>query len=159
MDIDLTRDELPSASQPALRDLLRRDHARLERVFAELIGAFQANADAEVTRLWTKLNAAVEQHFTQEERHILPAFAKVEPVQAEFLAREHAVLRAQLLRLGVGVDLHITRLEAAEDFVISLRAHAEREDTLLYDWADQHLDESAYSALTAESFASTLANA
>ena len=43
------------------------------------------------------------------------------------------------LELGVGVDLHITRDEQVEQFIRDLRAHAAREDALLYQWAERDL--------------------
>jgi hypothetical protein len=54
---------------------------------------------------------------------------------------EHEEIRARLLELGTGVDLHIVKLDAARAFVDELRAHAEHEEKVLYHWADEHLDE------------------
>jgi hypothetical protein len=45
------------------------------------------------------------------------------------------------LRLGIGVDLHLTRFEMVRELVHESRAHAAREDDLSYRWADQRLDE------------------
>lgn len=130
-------DDAPHGS---LREAMLLDHRRLERMFAPLCSAFEADA-AEAATLWTQLDAALERHFQMEEREIFPALARRNAHEAEGLASEHADIRRQLLVLGVGVDLHITRLEVVRALVRKLRAHAAREDALLYRWAEQHLDE------------------
>jgi hypothetical protein len=77
-----------------------------------------------------------------EERHVLPAFRAVDKREADDLLREHHLIRCRLMDLGVGVDLHLLRVEVVADFIAVLRAHARREDALMYHWAERELPES-----------------
>ena len=60
---------------------------------------------------------------------------------------EHARIRQLLGELGVGVDLHLVRLELAREFIDFLRAHARREEALLYRWAASDLNAAARAAV------------
>jgi hemerythrin-like domain-containing protein len=124
-----------------LRNLLALDHKRLDELFEALIAAFQGDAREASQHLWTKLEAELEAHFELEDKLIFPEFAKAAPAEAAALVREHAELRGKLSRLGLGVDLHLTRDQAVTDFVHRLRSHAKREDALLYLWAQGNLTE------------------
>ena len=64
----------------------------------------------------------------------------MDPEEAVALLREHGQIRELLLELGVAVDLHAIRFEQSRRFIDMLRAHADREDRLLYRWADERLD-------------------
>ncbi|HEX6241301.1 MAG TPA: hemerythrin domain-containing protein, partial [Polyangiales bacterium] len=70
-------------------------------------------------------------------------FAETNAAEAAALRREHHLIRDKLLQLGVGVDLHVTRHAQVEEFVRELRAHAKREDDLMYRWAEAQLDDPA----------------
>jgi len=56
------------------------------------------------------------------------------------LIEEHRALRKRLDELGIGVDVHQTNIGAIRELAAKLRRHAEREDALLYRWADRELD-------------------
>ena len=99
--------------------------------------------------LWTQFDHELLSHMEAEERFVLPTFARVDAEEALSLLREHGVIRAQLLELGVAVDLHLARYTRALELVELLRAHAGREDNLLYRWADQNLDDSLVAAALA----------
>jgi hemerythrin-like domain-containing protein len=110
---------------------------------------FEADARNEVARLWTDFERGLLAHFELEEQCILPELAKEDAVEASELTREHARLRAKLGELGVGADLHLTRDEAVADFIARLRAHAAREDALMYRFAQTSLPEKTRAALRA----------
>lgn len=63
---------------------------------------------------------------------------------------EHAAFRKTLDELGVGVDLHAVKLDVAQEFVNALRAHARREDQLLYRWAEREVGEPDQRAMARE---------
>jgi hemerythrin-like domain-containing protein len=128
-----------SEGRASLRWVLTRDHERLERLFEELCAAFDADARADAAVLWTEFDAALRVHMDLEERFILPAFSATEPHEAAALLDEHERIRAQLDELGVGVDLHLLRAEVVSEFTAALRRHAERENALMYRWADHAL--------------------
>ncbi len=123
----------PKQDRP-LRDLLSADHTKLERLFDQLVEAFRAGAAEDAARLFTRFDEGLQEHLAFEERHILPLFAETAPEEAAALRSEHDAIRARLTALCVGVDLHLARADAVEAFVKALRAHARREDTLMYRW-------------------------
>jgi hypothetical protein len=82
-----------------------------------------------------------------EERDLFPAFTTVNAPEAAALLHEHDRIRQRLLDLGIGVDLHLTRDYQVEEFIRDLRAHAAREDALLYQWAQRELHPTVRSSL------------
>jgi hemerythrin-like domain-containing protein len=124
----------------SLHDAMTSDHRRLERLLDALLAAFEADAD-EAATLWTQLEAALVRHFQLEERELFPELARTHRAETEALAREHAEISRKLLVLGIGVDLQRTRSDMVGELVSTLRAHATREDALLYRWANDHLSE------------------
>lgn len=133
-----------------LRALLGEDHARLDRLFEELLAAFRAGAREEAAALWTTFDAGLLAHMALEEQRLLPEFAKVDAAEAEALAAEHAKLRDALTELGVGVDLHLTNAAAVERLVATLREHARREDALMYRWASANLQDEEQTSIRAQ---------
>jgi len=131
------------AGTPAVdvQTLLLREHAQLETLFEELVTAFRAGDREESAALWTAFESDLEAHMALEEKLILPDFAKVDAGEAAALAREHAAIRTSLSELGVGVDLHCTNLDAVDAFIRLLKAHAKRENALMYRWTRENLRE------------------
>jgi hypothetical protein len=124
---------------------MTENHARLDRLYERLLDAIRADAP-DVRTWWSELDHGVLAHMEAEERFVLPAFAKVDRDEAVALLREHGQLRERLLELGIAIDLHLLRFERARDLIEALRAHAGREDRLLYRWADEQLDASLVEA-------------
>jgi len=123
-----------------LRERLIWDHHRLEQLFLELQASFDEDDDPrERRRLWTELDRGLTVHMDAEEKYVLSAFARTDPVEATALLAEHAAIRRQLTELGVGVDLHCVRAETCAEFLDAIRRHAAREDALLYRWAQANL--------------------
>ena len=125
---------------PRIRDHFLADHRRLEDLFERVLDAFENGVREELSILWTQFENELDRHMTAEERFLLPAFAREHPEEAKALLAEHAEFRRKLVEIGVGVDLHIVRLLVANAFIEKLRAHARREDELLYKWGDLHLE-------------------
>jgi hemerythrin superfamily protein len=121
-----------------LGPLLSSEHTRLEQLFEEVLSAFQADARIEARTLWSQFDAQLRAHMALEESRILPRLADVNAPEAAALRREHDILREKLLQLGIGVDLHFTRDTHVEDFLRVLRAHAKREDKLMYRFCAEH---------------------
>jgi hemerythrin superfamily protein len=134
---------LPTSSQTHspkndLGPLLSSEHARLEQLFEEMLSAFQADARVEARTLWNQFDSQLRAHMALEETRILPRLAEANAPEAAALRREHDILREKLLQLGIGVDLHVTRDAHVEDFLRVLRAHAKREDGLMYRFCAEH---------------------
>jgi hemerythrin-like domain-containing protein len=127
-------------TQP-IRDRFLADHRRLEDLFEDMLNAFEDGMREELSQIWTRFENELQRHMDAEEKFLLPAFARVNATEAEDILAEHQEFRSRLAELGIGVDLHIVRLAVASKFIDRLRAHAHREDELLYQWADESLDE------------------
>ena len=131
-----------------LRGRMIADHRRLEGLFRELQVAFEMDAPTtELRALWSQLDSGLTAHMRAEEEIVLPELARIDPIEAAALRAEHDELRRLLLELGVGVDLHVVRERAARAFLDTLRAHAEREDELLYVWAASRIEPRAQASL------------
>jgi hypothetical protein len=124
-----------------LRQLFTHDHERLDRLFRDLLAAFEADARVEAGQLWNEFDTDLRAHMQLEEELLLPQFAETHAAEALALVREHEQIREKLLQLGVGVDLHLTRFGQVEDFVRLLRGHAKREQELMYRWAARRLND------------------
>lgn len=119
------------------RAFLEGDHARLERLFLDLLAAFHAGDREGVARLWTEFDQGLSSHLQAEEAWVLPKFREVNEAEARALLADHDKIRRRLAELGVAVDLHLIHEDMARQFIDDLRKHAAREDALLYKWADQ----------------------
>jgi hemerythrin-like domain-containing protein len=136
---NLTAKPPHSREAPDYGHLLAADHAWLAALFERLLAAFQADAREDAARLWTAFDEGLRSHLALEEEHLLPRFARVDPDEAQALLTEHHHIRDKLLRMGIGVDLHLTRDEQVEQFIRELNAHARREDALMYRWTQTEL--------------------
>ena len=126
-----------------------RCHEQLRDQVTRLLAAMQADARADVTTLWNELEHKLLNHMEAEERFVLPAFAHVDCGEATALLREHGLIRENLLELGIAVDLHHIRFERSQEFIDLLLRHAEREERMLYRWADDRLSPSIVQAVKA----------
>lgn len=131
-----------------LRERLLADHRRLETLFTQVQDAFDANAREDTQTLWTELERGLERHFTAEERWLFPAFSKIDATETAALQADHELLRRELSELGMAVDLKLVRADVAKGFLEQLRAHAQRENDVLYRWADEALGDDAEAVLT-----------
>jgi hemerythrin len=126
-----------------IRERLIEDHEALDRLLARLTMAFRSNDWKLASDTYADLERELSAHFRTEEELLFPEFCQTEPREAADLLDEHRAIRARVFELGVGIDLHQTRLAAIEELVTKLRRHAEREDALLYRWADRDFSDPA----------------
>ncbi len=126
-----------------LRELLSHDHVRIDGLFTELLGAFATGDREAIASEWTRFDEALRAHLQAEEVHILPLFRAVDVDEAARISEDHAYFRDKLSELSVCVDLHVVSLPMAQELVERLRAHAAREDALMYRWADTYLQHPA----------------
>lgn len=125
----------------SLGEALGQDHAALERTFERVIAKFNGGDAEDIRAAWEQLDAELSAHLAAEERLIIPRFRRDDPEAADRILDEHRSIRAALEMLGVDLDLHSLRAEAAAGFIAALRRHAAYEDLVLYPWADAHLTE------------------
>lgn len=112
------------------------DHREISVLFDEVVAAFRRGDRDEAAEIFTRFEQRLERHLSFEDEVLLPALQRVLPDEAKTLSADHRLIRAKLSELGVGVDLHLTRATWVAELVEMLRAHASREDEILYQWAD-----------------------
>jgi len=124
-----------ASDRPTLREDLLHEHEAIDLALDHLVAAFESG-DRDIARAaFRELDARLSAHLALEEE-VLPEFAELEPAQAAQLEREHHTIRAALDELGIGTDLHLTRVPAIRALAEMLRAHARREDALFYRWIE-----------------------
>jgi hemerythrin-like domain-containing protein len=121
------------------KHLLAEHHRALDERLDRLLVRAKVAPPAQLRAEWTGFERDLLRHLEMEETEILPGFAGHDPGEAQALLAEHAQIRKALLDIGVSLDLHCLRVEAVEDLVSRLKRHAEREDGVLYPWADREL--------------------
>jgi len=133
----------PAAASPASVQLGERmldEHVHLATLCSEAIAAFEDGDREACDAAYRTLERELEAHLAFEDRELIPALARFNAAEAATLAEDHRRLRARVTELGVGVDLHATRVAAVRGLVIDLGEHARREGALLYRWVDEAFD-------------------
>jgi hemerythrin-like domain-containing protein len=127
----------PTMPVRAFHARLRLEHTEMDAALERLIQAF-GSGDQEAARIALRdFDKLLVAHLESEEAHLLPRFRATNPVEADQLAAEHRAIRAKVDELAIGSDLHLTNLVAIRDLAELLRAHAVREDQILYRWVDR----------------------
>jgi polyisoprenoid-binding protein YceI len=129
----------PSHLEESIQRILGDDHQRLEKSFQAIVAASTYEDQHAVRELWRGFERQVLAHLDAEEAHVLPLFAKSDPDEAEELLDQHARIRERLLALAIDLDLHSLPPAEVETFIAELRAHAGREERVLYPWAARQL--------------------
>ena len=135
MSLARTNHTEPASDQ----NLLSEHHRSLNERLDKLMSRAREEDPSALRAEWAAFERELSRHMEQEEAEILPDFAKHDRAEAHALMSEHCAIRNALLDLGLNLDLHCLRAEAVDDFVRRLKAHATREDTALYPWAQSHL--------------------
>ena len=116
---------------------LAMDHHDLEVLLEQLICAYETDDREIAAGAYAALEHMLAAHLEAEEQLLFPDFAREEPDEVRRLREDHRRIRMRVEELGIGVDLHATRIGAIRELVQLLRAHAARENALLYRWADR----------------------
>jgi hypothetical protein len=130
---------LSQESLGLLRTIEPHHHERIEQLLDRLAHESYGDDPRALCDAWAQLDRALEAHFRDEEAYVLPAFADANPGEARALLAEHAAIRRLAAELGVDVELHAIRADTIGQLRQRLRAHAEREDAIMYPWATGHL--------------------
>jgi hypothetical protein len=137
----------PAANAPRLLATMHDDHATLEHALSEVLERAYEDDQEELRAAFRALECELRAHLELEERALLPRFALVSPAETEHIRADHELIRARLDALGLALDLRSLRAHDLSDFVALLRAHALREEKILYVWADAALTESERSPI------------
>lgn len=118
------------------------DHERLGGIFDRLLNCVHVNDQPAIDAAWTEFESALLAHLEAEEVHLLPIFAQVDREEVTAIRQDHAKIRYLLAEMGVRLELHCVKERTVERLIQSLRAHAAREERLLYEWADREVPDS-----------------
>ena len=129
----------PTSGASKAAAALRDEHVYLERVYEVLLNAYCSGDWVVVREQWNAFEDALRRHMAFEEKAVLPAFRAVNAVEVDALLAEHEQLKKELDTLGVNVELHCVPEADAQALIARLRAHALREDSILYPWVEASL--------------------
>jgi hemerythrin-like domain-containing protein len=127
--------EPSSAEESSVQRQLVHEHGQLDRALEELRCAAEGSHAADVRRAWDELERLLLRHLDFEEQQLFPQVEALHPEWTRGFRSDHAELRRRLAELGVRVDLHALRKGEVDEFVSTLRSHAEVEDRTVYRWA------------------------
>ena len=127
------RSEIREAAQ-----LLPEHHRVLDERLDRIVIEAQLRDAMELRSEWSAFERELLRHLEYEEAEVLTEFARDDPAEARAILAEHADIRTTAADLGLSLDLHLLRSEAVENFVQQLKAHARRENQVLYAWARRH---------------------
>jgi hemerythrin-like domain-containing protein len=116
---------------------LVKDHDDLDEMLESLIAAFKTGDWEAASATYADFEGRLTTHLRGEEELFFPDFAIVDPAEVAELREEHRKIRERVFELGVGIDLHQTRIGAILELADMLRRHAAREDAVLYPWANE----------------------
>lgn len=120
--------------------LLRREHARLEQLYDDFLGAYRSGEWARVREGWATLESALREHIKIEQREVLPSFRAIQPAEAAGLASDHETMLRLTDAIAMAIELHAFPAADARELIARIRAHTAREEVLLYPWMDEALD-------------------
>jgi hypothetical protein len=134
---------------PGPRSMLSEHHREIDVACMSLRAAACADDPLDVIAKYRALEHAVNEHMAAEEEVILQTYATIAPVDAAAIRDTHQQLRQLLYQLGIEAELHCIRLEAVDQLIATLRAHAAHEDREMYPWAQMALPPNNQRALVA----------
>ena len=132
----LQRQPSKPETRVALKALPRENHVRLDQLFEQLADAVRQTQTRHVARLWPEFEVELLAHLDLEERLVFPHLARLDPAGIESLAWEHAQIRQKLDEISSDLGDHLSQLPSITEFLELLKAHARREDLLMYRWAE-----------------------
>lgn len=118
-------------------ETLAGEHAHLEQLFDELVGSARCEEPQALRARWSRFETDLTAHLALEESRVLPAFEREYPEEARAILADHGRIRSLLEELGLELELHCLRSERVSTFIDQLRAHARREERLMYPWASR----------------------
>lgn len=97
---------------------------------------------------WGQFETRLTSHMEAEERELLPLVEAAHPLEVARTLAEHAQIRQLVAELGIAIDLHAARQPAIEGLIKLLRAHALREDHVLYEFAGSKAPSAVYDKIS-----------
>lgn len=131
----------------SIAEFMSRDHDRLDSVFSE----FQRDPEGEKAQeLFTQFESGLRAHIDWEEEILFPPFEEKTGMRdsgpTAVMRMEHRQIK-QLLETIRGRIGNSGVAEPAKGLVEVLTAHNQKEESILYPWLDQSLQETERDAL------------
>jgi hypothetical protein len=123
----------------SLGTFLAEHHAELDQHLSALVTRALEGDPIQLRHEWSAFEGELLAHLDLEEAALLPAFARHDPSAARAVLDEHAAIRAQVLEMGMNLDLHLVSAERVDKLVEQLRAHARHEEQALYAWTSHNV--------------------
>jgi hemerythrin-like domain-containing protein len=132
----------PEDAASTLRDVLLADHRRIDDMLTRIIVALEAVDPDRVTSEWAEFQRVLTTHLDAEDRYLIPALFASRPRDAQSLLQEHRHVRSRVVDLDNHIGKGTLNADTVRGFADELSAHVRRETGVLYEWADDELDES-----------------
>ncbi len=131
-----------------IRTSLTHDHRELDALLQRLSeDAMAPERAAPLQATWGQFETRLTTHMEAEERELLP-LVEAAPLEVTHTLVEHAQIRQLVAELGIAIDLHAARQPAIEGLIKLLRAHALREDHVLYEFAGSKAPSAVYDKIS-----------
>jgi hemerythrin-like domain-containing protein len=125
----------------SLRDALLADHHRIDDLLARVLVAIEALDSERMAAEWADFDRALSAHLDAEDRYLIPALSVTKPRVARAVLQEHRHVRGRARELGNAMKTGVLRAGTVRGFVDELSAHARHETAVLYEWAEDEIDE------------------
>ena len=133
--IDVARCVFMKTGSTRSLSALRTDHDALIVLTNDILAIIVEADRQKMQAAISALQALVAAHLDDEERELLPRYAKHAPEDAARIKEDHAGIRRALAELDIQTDLHLLRADAMHSLLAALQAHAAWEDAGMYRWA------------------------
>ncbi len=126
---------------------LSQDHQACDALWAEVETAAQTGDATRAGACFEVFRAALERHFTFEEKTLFPAFEEATGMRGgptQVMRHEHAQMRAVLAAIAEafsGGDVEAA-LDQGDTLLMLIQQHNLKEERMLYPACDAHLSQS-----------------
>lgn len=120
-----------------LAEAFNRQHRELDERYSRLLESSKGGDWRDCDKDWEPLSKALRDHMSFEERQLFRLYEKSNTASLAdtvALREDHDAIRTSLERLGNEIELHHAPPAELEKFIVTLRQHARREDTLFHPW-------------------------
>ncbi len=133
--IDVARCVFMKTGSTTSLSALRTDHEALVVLTKDILDIIVEADRQKMQAAISALQALVAAHLDDEERELLPRYARHAPQDAARITEDHASIRRALAELDIETDLHLLRADAMHSLLAALQAHSAWEDAGMYRWA------------------------
>jgi hemerythrin HHE cation binding domain-containing protein len=135
------------ASSSGLYGALTFHHAQLETLARHALSMCHLEGGGAAQSTMSQFERELDAHLEAEERWLLPAFARTNPVACDAIMAEHARLRVACNLCAAALDAETIDERPIHVLLELLGDHCRREEAELYRWAETSIDEATSRAV------------